>query len=127
MGTFLNCKVRIRNPVLRQHKRKRFSATCRYDFLYGLKFKRYLILPGMYLLKVDKRNTRARCKLYSRLTIKDSKTTPMTPIVNFKHISHFVLLFLLLTLNIVITVWDDRTRLLDIDILIFSKINMLGT
>ena len=111
MGIFLKCKVRIRTPVLRSHKQKRFSATCRDGFLYELKFKKYLILPGIYLLKVDKRNTITRWKIYSKLTNKDFKTTPMTPIVNFKHIWHFVLLFLLLTLNIVITGWDDCIRL----------------
>ena len=107
MGTFLKCKVTIRIPVLRSHKQKRFSATCRDGFLYQLKFKKYLILPGIYLLKVDKRNTITKWKIYSKLTNKDSKTTPMTPIVNFKHISHFVLLYLLLTLNIVITGSND--------------------
>ena len=37
----------------------------------------------------------------------NNKETRMTPIVNFEHISHLVLVFLLLTLNIVIVGWDS--------------------
>ena len=48
---------------------------------------------GIYLLKVNNRNTRTRCEICSKLTTK----TPI--IVNFEHISHPVLVFLLLTLN----------------------------
>ena len=45
---------------------------------------------GIYLLKVNSRNTRTRCEICSKLTIK---------IANFQHISHPALVFLLLTLN----------------------------
>ena len=62
---------------------------------------------GIYLLKVNNRNTRTRCEICSKLTIKTperrSKLTIKTPerrfIVSFEHISHLVLVFLLLTLN----------------------------
>ena len=47
------------------------------------------------LLKVDNRNTRTMCEICSKLTIK----TPERLFVNFEHISHLVLVFLLLTLN----------------------------
>ena len=58
---------------------------------------------SIYSLKVNKGNTKARCELCSELAIK----TPKRPqwrgsgvfIVNFKHISHVVQLFLLLTSN----------------------------
>ena len=58
---------------------------------------------GNYMFKVNNRNTRARCEICSKLTIK----TPERPhlhcsdvfIVNFEHISHLVLVFLLLTLS----------------------------
>ena len=43
---------------------------------------------GIYLLQVNNRNTRTRCEICSKLTIKTSE-----------HISHLVLVFLLLTLN----------------------------
>ena len=68
--------------------------------------KSYLISSfpaGIYLLKVNNRNTRTRCEICSKSTI-------MTPeqrqwrrsgvfIVDFEHISHLVLVFLLLTLS----------------------------
>ena len=44
------------------------------------------------MFKVNNRNTTTRCEICSRLTIK-------TPDVNFEHISHLMLVFLLLTLN----------------------------
>ena len=74
---------------------------------------------GIYVLKVNNRNTRTSCEICSN---KDTRTTPLalceicskltikTPerrhwrcsgvfIVNFEHISHLALVFLLLTLN----------------------------
>ena len=48
-----------------------------------------------YLLKVNYRNTRTRREISSKLTIK----TPGVSIVNVQHISHLVLVLLLLTLN----------------------------
>ena len=59
--------------------------------------------PFIQPLIVINRNTRTRCKIFSKLTIK----TPERPhwsrsgviIVNFEHISHLALVFLLLTLN----------------------------
>ena len=61
------------------------------------------IPTGNYLFKVNNSNTRTKCEIYSKLTIK----TPKRPhwcysrifIVNFELISHLVLLFLLLTLS----------------------------
>ena len=58
---------------------------------------------GIYLLKVDNRNTRARCEICSKLTIKTPERRHWRRsdvfIVNFEHISHLVLVFLLLSLN----------------------------
>ena len=58
---------------------------------------------GIYLLKVNNRNTRTRCVICSKLTIKTPerrhKRRSGVFIVNFEHISHLVLVFLLLTLN----------------------------
>ena len=58
---------------------------------------------NIYLLKVNNRNTRKRCEICLKSTIK----TPERPQwrlfvvfnVNFEHISHLFLAFLLLTLN----------------------------
>ena len=49
----------------------------------------------IYLLKVNNRNTRRRCEICSKLTMKVSGVF----IVNSEHISYAVLVFLLLTLN----------------------------
>ena len=58
---------------------------------------------GIYLLKVNNRNTRTRCEICSKLTINTPERRHWRRsgvfIVNFEHISHLVLLFLLLTLN----------------------------
>ena len=58
-------------------------------------FYRGLNPAGMHLLKVNNKNSRTRCEICSKLTIK----TPGVFMVNFKHISHIVLVFPLLTLN----------------------------
>ena len=58
---------------------------------------------GIYLLKVNNRNTRTRCEIGSKLTINTPERRQWRRsgvfIVNFEHISHLVLVFLLLTLN----------------------------
>ena len=55
------------------------------------------------MFKVNNRNTRIRCEICSELTIKTPERRqwrrPGVFIVNFEHISHVVLAFLLLTLN----------------------------
>ena len=59
---------------------------------------------GIYLLKVNNRNTRTRCDISSKLTIKIQEQHHWRRsgifIVNFEHISDLVLVFLLLTLDI---------------------------
>ena len=59
---------------------------------------------GIYLLKVNHKNTRTRYKIYSKLTKKTPEPCHWRRssvfIINFEHISHLVLVFLLLTLNI---------------------------
>ena len=58
---------------------------------------------GIYLLKVNNRNSRTRCEICSKLTIKTPKQRQWCRsgvfVVNFEHISHLVLVFLLLALN----------------------------
>ena len=58
---------------------------------------------GIYLLKVNNRHIRTRCEICWKLTIKTPERRPWSRsgvfIVNFQHISHHVLVFLLLTLN----------------------------
>ena len=61
------------------------------------------IPAGIYLLKVNNRNTRTRCEICSKLTINTPERRYWRRsgvfIVNFEHISHLALVFLLLTLN----------------------------
>ena len=58
---------------------------------------------NIYLVKVNNRNTRKRCEIFSKLTIKTPEPRrsrrSVVFIVNFENISHFFLVFLLLTLN----------------------------
>ena len=58
---------------------------------------------GIYLPKVNNINTRTRCEICSKLTIKTPERRHWRRsgvfIVNFEYISHLVLVFLLLTLN----------------------------
>ena len=58
---------------------------------------------AIHLLKVNNRNTRTRCETCSKLTIKKPEQSQWCRsgvfIVNFEHISHLVVVFLLLTLN----------------------------
>ena len=58
---------------------------------------------GNYLLNVNNRNSRTRCEVCSKLTIKTSERLQCRRfvifIVYFEHISDLVLVFLLLTLN----------------------------
>ena len=54
---------------------------------------------GTYLLKVYSRNTKTRCEKCSKLTMKTPDRRSGVFIVNFEHISHLVLVFLLLTLK----------------------------
>ena len=71
--------------------------------LLYLYFKIYALPAGIYLFKVNNRNTRTRCEIYSKLTINTPERRQWRRsgvfIVNFEHISHLVLVFLLLTLN----------------------------
>ena len=60
-------------------------------------------LAGLYMLKDNDRNTRTRCDICQKLTIKTLERRQWRRsgvfIVNFEHISHLVQVFLLLTLN----------------------------
>ena len=58
---------------------------------------------GIYMLKVNNRNIRTRCEIFSKLTIKIPERRQWRRfdvfIVNFDYISHLVLVFLFLTLS----------------------------
>ena len=60
-------------------------------------------IAGIYLPKVNYRNTRPRCEICSKLTMKTPEgrqwRRSVVFMINFEHISHHALVFLLLTLN----------------------------
>ena len=84
-STFTYCNVSVA-----------FFPRCTLTTLHFL----HVVPVGIYMSKVNNRNTRARCEICSKLTIK-------TPdvffsgvfFVNFEHVSHLALVFLLLTLS----------------------------
>ena len=67
---------------------------------------------GIYLLKVNNRKTRTRCEICSKLTIKTPERRHWRRsgvfIVNFEHISDFVLVFRMLTLNLLLLIAIDH-------------------
>ena len=105
----------------------------------GIFFSSYAFLfwndfpAGIYLLKVNSRNTRTRCKMCSKLTIKVEVRRQWRRsgifIVNFEHISHLVLVLLLLILNIWLLVrlylmifWSFHSKVLHQSLISFLKI-----
>ena len=71
---------------------------------HELKQTAALYIPaGIYLLRVNNRNTRKKCELCLKLAIKTPERCHWhcsgVFIVNFEHISRLFLVFLLLTLN----------------------------
>ena len=63
----------------------------------------YSLPAGNYMFKVNNRNAKTRCEICSKLTIKITERRQWRHsgifIVNFEHIPHLVLVFLLLTLS----------------------------
>ena len=68
-----------------------------------LTFSNHRVPTGNYMFKVNDRNTRSKCEICSKLTIKTPERSHSRRsgvfIVNSEHISHLVLVFLLLTLS----------------------------
>ena len=58
-----------------------------------------LVPAGIYLLTVNNRNTRIRCEIFSKLTKKTPERRHLRRSGVIEHISHLVLVFLLLNLN----------------------------
>ena len=55
------------------------------------------LLTGIYSFKVNHRNPRTRCEICSKMK---ERSRSGDFIVNFEHISHLVLVYLLLNLNV---------------------------
>ena len=73
------------------------------NFLKILPYFLQSIPVDIYLFKVNNKNTRTRCEICSKLTMKTPERRQWRCsgvfIVNFEHISHLILVFLLLTLG----------------------------
>ena len=71
---------------------------------------------SIYLLRVNNRNTKKRCEICSKLTIKTPERRQwhcsVVFIVNFEHTPHLVLVFLLLTLNMQVPAWRHLNPLM---------------
>ena len=80
-----------------------FASILRNRSILAYVFSKRLIPAKKYMLKVSNRNTRKRCEICSKTTIKRPERSHWRRsgvfIVNFKHISFLFLMFLLLTLN----------------------------
>ena len=72
-------------------------------FLNDLNITQHSNPAGNYMFKVSNRNTRTRCEICSKLTVKTPERCHCRRsgffIVNFEYISHLALVFLLLTLS----------------------------
>ena len=57
--------------------------------------QKHIYSPGIYLVKVNNRNTNTRCEICSKLTLLSLLLTCRSGvfIVNFEHVSHLVLVF----------------------------------
>ena len=64
----------------------------------------FTLPAGDYMFQVNNRNTRIKCKICSKLTIKTPERRQWRHssvfIVNLEHVSHHVIAFLLLDLNL---------------------------
>ena len=76
-------------------------------FFYQASLKMYQV--WIYLLKVNNRNTRTRCEICSKLTMKAPERhqwcCPDVFIANFEHISHLVQVFFTVNFEDVSTGW----------------------
>ena len=72
--------------------------------IYRTSNKQPEVITQIYLLKVNNRNSRTKCEICSKLSIMLLERRHWRRLgdfnVNFGHISHLVLVFLLLTMNI---------------------------
>ena len=75
------------------------SSTFKFSFIFSLLPYGETFLTGNYMFKVNNRNTRTRCEICSKLTINkpDQRHWRRSGvfIINFEHVSHFVLVFIL--------------------------------
>ena len=102
----LGTKLNVLKNVLMRAERKVYFPWEHMSFFVAIMLRassRRAYPAGIYLLKVNNRNTRTRFEKCSKLTIKTPQRRQWRCsgvfIVNFQHILHLVLVFLWLTLN----------------------------
>ena len=102
-----NDKDEIRRMMMNKKTMKRKAKRCNNKTLQPL---HRLIPDSNHMSKVNNRNTRTRCEIWPKLAIKIPERHQWRSscifIVNFGHISHLVLVFLLLTLKQVNAGWN---------------------
>ena len=72
------------------------------SFLKQYSYRCYVVIPArFYVFKVNNRNFRGRCEICSNSTLRipQRRLCSGVVIVNFRHISHLALVFLLPTFN----------------------------
>ena len=78
-----------------------FFFPCTHSILTAIQLPNHtaetFYLANIYLFKVNNRNSRKRCEICSKLTLKTTEWRHV--FVNFQHISHLFLVSLLFTLN----------------------------
>ena len=87
---------------IKQETNKKLVSACSIEKVIQLFIFGYRNSPaGIYLLKVNNRNTRTKCEICSNLTINTPHHWHRSGVffVNFEHISHLILVFLLLNLS----------------------------
>ena len=110
------CKIQVIWAFVDEAEKLSFQNVLKY-FIYAvvsskniltkvkrtIKFESHTYPFGIYLLRINNGNTRTRCEIFSKLTTKTPERRHWHRsaffIINFERISHLVLLFLLLTLN----------------------------
>ena len=106
--TFFYEVSNFRNRILTNQKHELVVSNCQRNCMKKLKYRcltgSKIYLPAsIYMLKVNNKNLRTRCKICSKLTIKTSGRRHWRRysafIVNFEHISHLALVFLLFHWN----------------------------
>ena len=107
---------------------KSVKRMLQWDLMSNVSFQCSMICnpAGNYIFKVNNRNTRARCEIYSKWTIKTQERCHWHRfgvfIVNFEHFSYLVLVFLLLTLSremttgkkqfqVLLKFWEDLIKI----------------
>ena len=103
LPSLLFFEIHFADPVFYDHHMKWIIVIHKVVFGVWTSYSYAFYPAANYMFKVNHGNTRTRCEICSKLTIKTSGRRQWDGsgafIFNFEHISHLVLVFLLLTLS----------------------------